>query len=44
MQVVVKDNDPVSMLSSPISIAKHEEYKTIKQLDTIATTILLEHK
>jgi hypothetical protein len=41
MQVVVKDNDPASMLSSPISVAKHEEYKTIERLDIIATTIHL---
>jgi hypothetical protein len=39
MQVVVKNSDPANMLSSPISIAKHEKYITIERLDIIATTI-----
>jgi hypothetical protein len=39
MQGVVKDNDPTSLLFSPIIVAKHEEDTTIEGLDITTITI-----
>jgi hypothetical protein len=44
MQVVVKNNDLASLLSSPIFVIEHEEYRTIEQMDIIAVTISSKQK
>jgi hypothetical protein len=41
MQGVVKNNDLVGMLFSPIDVVEHEEDITIEQLDIIVTIILV---
>jgi len=44
MQGVVKDNDPISLLFSPVVIIEHEEDTTIERLYIIAATILAKQK